>query len=171
LLRFSVQGWGKQLRKDFLRVTDKINIMNIGTESGFAGRIGYELKRAERYRYFVSLIIFNVGPILDLGGNGHLKREEKRREFIDKLTGLISNAAREVDATSDGAQTKIGLLLPETSRQGAESVARRISDSLIEFCTDYFGKPTDYLVPVEISSFPDRAGARSVASYLEEFTD
>jgi hypothetical protein len=145
--------------------------MNIGTESRFAERIGYELKRAERYRYFVSLIVFNVGPILDLGGNGHLKRDEKRRAFVEKLTDLIIEAAREVDAISNGTQTKIGLLLPETSRQGAESAARRISDSLIQFCTDYFRKPADYLVPVEISSFPDAAGARSVASYLEEFTD
>ncbi len=143
--------------------------MNLKIESNFAERISYELKRAERYRYFVSLVIFNIGPIIDLGGNGQLRREEQQTDFVDQVRNIISKIAREIDAVSNQNLTKIGLLLPETSRQGAESAARRISSSLAQFCTDYFKKPSDYLVPVEISSFPDAAGARSVASYLEDF--
>lgn len=140
-------------------------------ESEFAEHIGYELKRAERYRYFVSLVVFNVGPIIDLGGNGQLRLEGQRTDFVDQVRNVISKIAREVDAVSDRNNTKIGLLLPETSRQGAEAAARRISNSLSQFCTDYFRKQSDYLVPIEISSFPDAAGTRSVASYMEEFSD
>ncbi len=140
------------------------------TESDFATRINYELKRAERYRYFVSLVVFNVGPIVDLGGNGQLRLEEQKNDFVNQVRNVISKIAREVDVICNQNRTRIGLLLPETTRQGAESAARRISGSLNQFCTDYFRKPSDYLVPVEISSFPDAAGARSVASYLEEFS-
>ncbi len=145
--------------------------MNLKTEFDFAEQIRYELKRAERYRYFVSLVVFNIGPIIDLGGNGQLRLEEQRTDFVDQVRNVISKIAREVDAISDQNQTKIGLLLPETSRQGAESAARRISGTLNQFCTDYFRKQSDYLVPIEISSFPDAAGTRSVSSYLEDFSD
>jgi len=145
--------------------------MNIKTESDFAARIDYELKRAERYRYFVSLVVFNVGPIIDLGGNGQLRHEDLRDDFVNKVRTEICKMAREVDVISNGGRTKIGLLLPETPRQGAESAARRIASMLNQFCSDFFKKPSDYLVPVEISSFPDAAGARSVASYLEDFSN
>jgi len=137
--------------------------------NGFAERINYELKRAERYRYFVSLIVLNIGPVLDLGGNGALKAEKDRSRFITELNKILDGAIREVDSISNHQRTRIGLLLPETSRQGAESAARRITTTLYEFCNNYFGKPADYLMPVEISSFPDAAGVRTIASYLDEF--
>ena len=138
-------------------------------DNNFADRISYELKRAERYRYFVSLIVLNIGPILDLGGNGALKEEKDRTRFIIELNKILDSTVREVDSISNHQRTRIGLLLPETSRQGAESAARRITSTLYDFCNSYFGKPADYLMPVEISSFPDAAGVRSVASYLDEF--
>lgn len=144
--------------------------MTVDTDTSFSTRINYELKRAERYRYFVSLIVFDIGSVLDLAGNGVLKNEKTRGKFLTELNKLLYGAVREVDAISNHRhRTRIGLLLPETTRQGAESAARRISSSFVEFLTNYFGQPTDYMVPVEISSFPDAAGVRSVASYLEEF--
>jgi hypothetical protein len=145
------------------------NVMSAHFSDNFAGQINYELKRAERYRYFVSLIVLNIGPVLDLGGNGALKDEKDRSRFITELNKVLDNAVREVDSISNHQRTRIGLLLPETSRQGAESAARRITTTLYEFCNNYFGKPADYLMPVEISSFPDAAGVRTIASYLEEF--
>jgi hypothetical protein len=142
---------------------------NVAAGSYFGERMNYELKRAERYRLFVSLIIFNVGPVLDLAGRGILQTEEDRIAFIKELNNAICRVVREVDAVSDLRRNKIGVLLPETSRQGAEAAARRVSGTLYEFCRDYFKTPMDCLVPIEISSFPDAAGARSLSSYLEEF--
>lgn len=144
-------------------------INNITSRPDFTFRIDYELKRAERYRIFLSLVVFNVGPILDLAENGVFEDETKRAKFLMDLRGVIRDCAREVDLTSELGSAKIGLLLPETSRQGAEAATRRISETLYRFCMDCFKKPVDYLVPVEISSFPDAAGARSIPSYLEEF--
>jgi hypothetical protein len=138
-------------------------------EFDFASWIGYELKRAERYRIFLSLVTFNIGPILDLAGSRMLRDEEERTKFLDGLHRTVKRSIREVDTLSDSGSGKIGLLLPETPRQGAEAAARRVSDTLHRYCTDYFSQPADYLVPVEISSFPDAAGARSIASYMEDF--
>jgi len=139
------------------------------TNNGFAGRINYELKRAERYRIFVSLVVFNITPMLE-----YLSRIETSRPNVDFLTAIgevFKKSVREIDAVSNSGRERIGLLFPETPRQGAEAAARRISDALNIFYASYFGQPADYPVPVEISSYPDAAGARSLASYLDEFTE
>nr|MBN2277553.1 hypothetical protein [candidate division Zixibacteria bacterium] len=149
----------------------RTNFTTYSDGCAFASRIHYELKRAERYRIFLSLAIFNVGPILDLAGNGALASIEDRKSFLNNLNGILKRSIREVDSISNSGRLKIGLLMPETSRQGAEAVVRRVNRTINEFCSDYFQKPADYLVPTEISSFPDAAGARSVASYLDEFME
>jgi len=141
----------------------------MGNQRDFADLISYELRRAERYRIFLSLVVFNIGPIIELGGNGSLVKDDDREQFVGNLFEILKGSVRDVDLLSEREGIKIGVLLPETPRQGAEAAARRISDSLYSFCSDYFKKPADYLVPVEISSFPDAAGARSIASYIEDF--
>ncbi|PKK84167.1 MAG: hypothetical protein CVT49_05050 [candidate division Zixibacteria bacterium HGW-Zixibacteria-1] len=146
------------------------NLVNGRKKCGsFAGLINYELKRAERYRIFLSLVVLNVGPILELGGNGLLSKEPEKEKFLGDLRETLKGTIRDVDLLSGHTGFKIGLLLPETPRQGAEAAARRISELVYGFCSDYFKKPADYLVPVEISSFPDASGARSIASYIEDF--
>ena len=140
-----------------------------GSCCDFAGLINYELKRAERYRIFLSLVVFNVGPILEVGGNGLLSKDTEKDKFLGDLRETVKGTVRDVDMLSGQTGFKIGLLLPETPRQGAEAAARRIAELVYGFCSDYFKKPADYLVPVEISSFPDAAGARSIASYIEDF--
>lgn len=139
------------------------------TNNIFARRINYELKRAERYRIFVSLVVFNITPMLE-----YLNRIEASRpkaDFLAAIGEVLKKSVREIDAVSNSGRERIGLLFPETSRQGAEAATRRISDALNIFYANYFGQPADYPVPVEISSFPDAAGARSLASYLDEFTE
>jgi GGDEF domain-containing protein len=143
----------------------------VGMTSDFVSRISYELKRAERYRIFLSLVIFNVGPVLDIVSEEEKKGHGARTEFLDSLGDVVRRSVREIDAVSNHGRTKIGLLFPETPRQGAEAAARRIAHQISAFCKDYFRTPVEYLLPVEISSFPDAAGARSIASYFEEFGD
>lgn len=137
----------------------------------FAVKIGYELKRAERYRIFLSLAVFNVGTILDLSGTGITKTGHDKERLLGDLKKLVKQSVREVDYISNSGENKIGLLMPETSRQGAEAAARRISESINKYCEQNLGSPLDYLVPVEISSFPDASGTRSIASYIEDFSE
>ncbi|UCD16633.1 MAG: hypothetical protein JSV44_09240 [Candidatus Zixiibacteriota bacterium] len=143
---------------------------NLLTEGEFISRIKYELKRAERYRIFLSLAIFNFGPVVDMAGNGSFETEEDRARFMNQINEVVKDSVREIDAVSNTNHIKVGLLMPETSRQGAEAVAQRLAGTLTGYCSDYFGKPDGFLIPIEISSFPDASGAKSIASYLEELT-
>ncbi len=139
------------------------------TNSEFASRISYELKRAERYRIFVSLLVFNFDSVIEKLAADRLQNTEDREGFLRAVKGFIRDSVREVDAVSNSSYEMVGILCPETSRQGAEMAARRLQESLNNFLSDYFGDPTDLLIPVEISSYPDAAGARSLASYFEQF--
>jgi GGDEF domain-containing protein len=143
---------------------------NLLNDCSFASRIKYELKRAERYRVFVSLVVFNVGSIFDVIDRNKLRAEGAREGFLKAVNTVIRQSVREIDAVSNNQKEKIGILCPETSRQGAEAAARRIQDALKQFCSDHFGNSGEYLIPVEIASFPDAAGTRSIASYFDEYT-
>jgi len=136
----------------------------------FADRIKYELKRAERYRIFVSFLIFDISSVIDDLGGSAIEGEENRVNFINSINLVIRSAVREVDAISNGSRVKIGVLCPETARQGAEAAARRIQSILAEYCADHFKTTKDYIIPVEIASFPDAAGYRSIASYFDEYS-
>ncbi|SYZ72797.1 hypothetical protein TRIP_C20912 [Candidatus Zixiibacteriota bacterium] len=137
----------------------------------FTSRINFELKRAERYRIFVSLIVFNLAPIFEMATDKAKQEDSAVNGFLSEVGDVIRRSVREIDALSNSGRLKIGLLCPETSRQGAEAAAKRIANLLNSFCSDYFKRPGDFLIPVEISSFPDAAGARSIASYMDEFVD
>jgi len=145
-----------------------VNRMNNGVSTNFLVKFKYEMKRAERYRIFLSLAVFNLGPIADMIGSGE-KNIESRDRLVSSIQHLIGDATREIDHISNSGMLKIGVLMPETSRQGAEAVTRRIMEQINSFCTDFFTTQDEYLVPVEISSFPDASGARSIRSYMDEF--
>ncbi len=144
---------------------------NTHLEDSFAKRIEYELKRAERYRIFVSFLVFDLATILDAIGDLSSAGENHRKSFIRSLNSVIGNSVREVDSVSNGNRMKIGVLCPETSRQGAEAAAKRIQSALSNYCLDHFKNSNEYFIPVEISSFPDAAGNRSIASYTKEYAD
>ncbi|MFH2037695.1 MAG: hypothetical protein ABIJ45_14940 [Candidatus Zixiibacteriota bacterium] len=137
----------------------------------FASKIDYELKRAERYRIFLSLVVFNVGPVVDLAGNEINKNIDDRKRLISGLVSVIKGSSREIDHISNSGKVKIGILMPETSRQGAEVAARRISDALQNYCRNYFEKANELSVPIEISSFPDATDSRSISSYIDDFAN
>ena len=120
----------------------------MSSNNEFATKISYELKRAERYRIFLSLVVFNFGSVIDLAGNKINKSSEERDRLLSGLIGIIRKCSREIDHISNSGMLKIGLLMPETSRQGAEVAAKRITDSVNEYCSDLFARPSDIMVPV-----------------------
>jgi hypothetical protein len=139
--------------------------------SNFAGRLKYELKRAERYRIFVSFLVFDIGSILEKVGDLSAAGEQIQKGFVNSVKSIIRHSVREVDAVSNGSGIRIGVLCPETARQGAEAAARRIQTVLGSYCADHFKSSKDYVIPVEIASFPDAAGNRSIASYFDEYVN
>ena len=128
----------------------------------FLTRAGIELNRAERYRIFISL------TELDLGFPRELVGEEKSARLMDEIGELTRRHIRGCDYAAFVGPTCLCLLFPETSRQGAEVAARRLSEIIQEEVSRHTEKPVDRIIPVELASYPDAAGAKTINQFLEE---
>jgi GGDEF domain-containing protein len=130
-------------------------------DASFLERVGIELKRAERYRIFVSLIV------LDLG----ICRKYFPHDTEAKL-GEIEQLARGITRASDYVALVesecLALLFPETSRQGAEMAARRLTGSIRDHIQTSTGISPEEVIPLEMASYPDAAGAKTITIFLEE---
>ncbi len=129
----------------------------------FVERVGEELQRAERYRIFVSLVVLD----LDSLKNGNAR---ETGEF-DRLVNLIKGNTRSIDSAALVNPRKMALLLPETPRQGAEIAARRVTELIRQSYPGDFSENVDQVIPLEMASFPDAAGAKTVKEILSELTE
>lgn len=139
--------------------------MNMTTTTNvkpFVERVGQELQRAERYRIFVSLIVFDLNSLrTNSGGN----------ETADsaKLVDLVAGNTRSVDHAALVDNGKVAVLLPETPRQGAEVAGRRVAELIRSKYPLSDSNSTTVGIPLEMASFPDAAGARTVEEMLGDF--
>ncbi|MBD3232165.1 MAG: hypothetical protein GF315_00410, partial [candidate division Zixibacteria bacterium] len=99
------------------------------SHENFGLKAHQELKRAERYCEFISLVIVSVRK------NGSFPNEfDKRADSDDArldtiyegLRGFISKSVRITDYVSGVEDDKLGLLLVETPEKGAVSLVNRI---------------------------------------------
>jgi hypothetical protein len=136
------------------------NLFKIGS---FLNQTSIELQRAERYRVFVTLMLFDLSLLGDLFG-------ERRSEVLDSIVKLTQSSIRASDIISsiDGY---IALLIPETPRQGAEVTSRRLSDLIRAKLSEISGREIDEIIPLEMVSFPDTAGAKTLPEFLKELTE
>jgi len=130
-------------------------------QNGFINRTDLELKRAERYAVFLSLVV------LDLSFLGE-KLGSDATELVDAVCEAVREKVREIDAVSRLGSMKIGLLLPETPRQGAEMVGRRVGEQIRDIMTRHSETVTNNTIPVEMASYPDAAGNRTIPQFLED---
>jgi GGDEF domain-containing protein len=119
-----------------------------------------ELKRAERYRVFVSLILLDLSFVKEKVGD---------RSF-QIMQSIVETAKEHIRASDIIARTNgsIALLFPETPRQGAEVSSRRLSDIIRRKISEVLNENIDEVIPLEIASYPDTAGARALSEFLEE---
>lgn len=126
-----------------------------------------ELKRAERYRNFLSLLVLNLSEFLTSAGRRKINSDEETEVFIRSLIGRIKNSARETDMISNIGDSRLVMLLPETDSQGAEVAGERMRELLSEFLAEFLDSDYHFEVPVEVASFPDsRVEERSFKSRL-----
>jgi GGDEF domain-containing protein len=123
-----------------------------------------ELKRAERYRVFVSLIVLDVSVIQRI-------TDDRRPVVVREVEALARRSVRACDYVSVCGKGCLVALFPETSRQGAELAARRLSEHIRARISDLTGGEFDEVVPLEMASYPDAAGAQSVAALLHDLAD
>lgn len=129
----------------------------------FFGAVNLELKRAERYRIFVSLIAFDLTAAGDVFGNG-----DSGDQVAGQVRKLIKSLVREIDIVSDIGASHVGVLFPETSRQGAEIASLRLSTAVREHFSKRLGDVDDLSIPFDMASFPDAAGARTIDDFASE---
>jgi len=129
----------------------------------FLERVGIELKRAERYSIFVSM------SVLDFS---HLKEsyDSESGNKMNELLNIVRSNVRDIDLVSYLDNSQIGLLFPETSKQGAEIVLKRISDLIRRLQAESGIKRTADLIPLEMASYPETAGAKTVKTFIGELS-
>ncbi len=129
----------------------------------FVERVGEELQRAERYRIFVSLVVLDLDSL----------KKDRAREAVefDRLVNLIKGNTRSIDSAALVNTHKMAVLLPETPRQGAEIAARRVTELIRQSFPADFNENVDQVIPLEMASFPDAAGAKTVKEILNELTE
>ncbi len=120
-----------------------------------------ELKRAERYQLFVSLIV------LDLSFVSRLQADESSK-YLNELLQVVEKNTRIFDNVSMVSKEKLVLLLPETTRQGAEMAARRLRELIRRSLSELSHRQIDETIPLEMASYPDAAGAKPLSDFLEE---
>ena len=131
--------------------------------SPFIDKLQRELLRAERYRIFISLTVVDFSSI-----KKYINSNEQKR--FDKILNIVRDNIRNIDCASFVTDDQIGLLFPETSRQGAEIVARRIVEIIKESFADIPGlKQAKEVIPMEMASYPDTGGTKPIKDYMEEW--
>ncbi len=135
------------------------------SSSPFINRVDIELKRAQRYQIFVSLLVYDISFL-----STNKSDTENENSLQEKIFQAISQTVRAIDNVSMLAVDKIALLLPETNRQGAEIASRRISSVLKECLDSHNSEFTVDTVAPEMASYPDAAGMKSIKDYLTDFS-
>jgi GGDEF domain-containing protein len=131
------------------------------TADTFLNRVGIELKRAERYRFFVSLIALDLSFVHQLFGDNTF-------HVVATVLQAVQSNIRIIDDVSIVGKHRLVLLLPETSRQGAEIAARRLTDLIRNSLSSHADRTIEEVIPLEMVSFPDAAGAKSVKDFMGE---
>jgi len=127
----------------------------------FADKVEVELSRAERYRVFVSLSVLDLGPAGAAAGDRAL-------EVLHEVMKQVKSAIRASDQVALLHDCCLAVLLPETPRQGAEIAMKRLTELVKGKLVESLGVGVDRVIPVEIASYPDTAGARTLTGFLEE---
>ncbi len=124
----------------------------------FGLRARQELKRAERYCEFLSLLIIDLSSLAKFARRGALKSYRRMEVLLEELEALVQKSVRETDLVSGVEDHKLLLLLSETPKEGAKSLARRLEERVKFYVSNALQTPPGWQVPMNIFSYPDRKG-------------
>jgi GGDEF domain-containing protein len=129
-----------------------------------------ELKRAERYRNFLSLLVLNLSEFLSTAGRRKIESREEAEKFMEAVVNRVKGGARETDYISRMKSSRLVMLLPETDRDGAKTAGERFQKLLSEFLSDFLESDFEFNIPLEITSFPEQSGKKNFKSRLSKLT-
>lgn len=122
----------------------------------FGLRAREELKRAERYSDFLSLIVIDVTSLAKFARKYGLQNFAFPRELFKNLEEMIGKSVRETDIISGLEKNKLGLLLFETPLEGANCLAKRLGERIKDFVSGSVRTPQSWQISMEVASFPEK---------------
>lgn len=132
----------------------------------FKARTQEELKRAKRYATFVSLISVDLAHV---DSSDEIQNFSGFDEFITSLRRLIRNSVRETDLLSDFDRQKVYILLLDTPREGASTLADRLRKILRYFMCNNIRSPLNWRVPIKEYYFPSPSGEEfNIQAFLDQ---
>lgn len=126
-----------------------------------------ELKRAERYRNFLSLLVLNLSEFLSTAGRRKIVSRKEAEQFMETVVEHVKGGARETDLISGVNTQRLVMLLPETDREGARVAGERFQKLLSEFLSDFLESEHQFEIPLEITSFPEQSGKSNFQNRLK----
>ncbi len=120
-----------------------------------------EMRRAERYRIFVSLLVLDLSILQEM-------LPGRTTELMERLVDLASARIRCTDSIASTDPCRVALLFPETPRQSAMLAAHRLTEMVRRVLSEETGRSVDAIIPVEIVSYPDAAGAKTLGKALQD---
>ncbi len=146
------------------------------SHKNFGLKVRQEIKRAERYCEFISLVVITFKglnylkfPIGDEYGNYN-----SLDDFYEALRKLICKTVRDTDYVSGTENNKMGLLLVETSKDGAEKLINRLKTIISNFIAPYFNPTdkTDWGISYLIFSIPsDQTNKEEMLNIVKGFLE
>ena len=116
-------------------------------------RIDEEIKRAERYQHFLSLVVIHFDS------NFNLSKKTQKKDSLQvtqKLSSLLKDRMRRMDVAFRYDDNKFFVLLPETDSEGGQLVANRLKNDFEEFL--YQGPvSSEKAIAVGVGTYPSDA--------------
>lgn len=131
-----------------------LNRQGVFLEEQFDERLQLEMRRAERYFVFLSLMVMQVDCLDWRGGRWQWRA---KRDFLPDVATILKNNTRDVDTLFRFDGEKFAFILPETNDEGSFEAAQRLR-RLVEGAKLTRLTPLSKLrVSFGLSSFPSDA--------------
>jgi GGDEF domain-containing protein len=129
-----------------------------------------ELKRAERYCEFLSLLVVDLSSLAKFSPKVTSRGYRREETLLKEIENMVKSAVRETDLVSGVEGQKLILLLSETPKEGARSLAKRLGERVKVLISSFLRIPPGWQVTMNVLSYPDRKGKERFLGFLQELT-
>ncbi len=137
------------------KMTEFDEATHLLSQSYFERRFAQELRRAERYCEFLSLVLIDTSSVLSD------QSSKMKARVLEGLGNLIGDTIRATDILTSLGKGRLVLLLTETPKEGALRLAKRLSEKIARTTLpEELKLLKDGVVNVGIASFPEDGGDR-----------
>jgi diguanylate cyclase (GGDEF)-like protein len=138
-----------------LAITDELT--GLFNHRHFRKQLNIEISRAERYHRSLSLMMIDIDYFKHYNDtNGHLKGNQVLKE----MGRILKEMSREVDIVARYGGEEFSIIMPETNRQKARTLADRLRKRIESHQFDNARKQPDkkLTVSIGVASYPENGG-------------